>query len=643
MSQGAYDRSVHSAGGLRDIELVTWNSHSKQRDSKRYSCIMRVRSAVLILLACFALTGTAVAETRTLKVYNTHTGERAKITFKKNGKYIASGLREMNRFLRDWRRNEITKMDPKLFDLIWEVYKESGSREYIHVVSAYRSPATNNMLRRRSKGVAKSSQHTKGKAMDFYLPDVKLSKLRAIGLRKHVGGVGYYPTSRSPFTHMDTGSVRHWPRMTRKQLVRVFPKGNTIHVPTDGKPLPGYQQALSKIKRNKGRPTSPVIQVASAEKKKAVAANQRDKDKPEADESEPGFFASLFSRDRSKETAQPETQVAAAQRAPGAIISNGDATPVPGGKALETQVAVVPRFKPNDGTLTLASANATAETVSYSNADKAALDRKFEAVAQAFTPQGKPGAVQLGPVATPASNGTLPLGSPNSQSTPPGTLPLGSPLSRSQPQPVVLASASADNPIDAIVTATATAKPQSRVTALPQPSPAVLSFAEATPLPVPQPAPSGFVKLPKDAPIRPDKGVQLASLGNTPVGIEIPQEKASNLAGQLERAALKEAKRQKDTQDLLPSYSGTLPALSDPLALFAAAPNLDSHELMDGQVTTRMQVFAKFSHPDMRTIPPMLSSPQRVLKSFFSENTELLSTNQFRGPSIVSLPLVEIR
>ncbi|MEP3276774.1 MAG: DUF882 domain-containing protein [Stappiaceae bacterium] len=608
---------------------------------------------MLVLVAYFALTGAATAETRTLKVYNTHTGERAKITFKKNGKYIASGLREMNRFLRDWRRNEIIKMDPKLFDLIWEVYKESGSREHIHVVSAYRSPATNNMLRSRSKGVAKSSQHTRGKAMDYYLPDVKLSKLRAIGLRKQVGGVGYYPTSRSPFTHMDTGSVRHWPRMTRKQLVRVFPKGNTIHVPTDGKPLPGYKQALAQVNRNKGRASSPVIQVASAEKKaatkkKSVAKNQRQKEKPETEESGPGFFASLFSRDKSDETAQPETQVASAKRAPGAIISNGDTAPVPGGKDIETQVALVsavPRLKPNSGVITVASADAVSETVSYSNADKDALDRKFEAVTLAFTPQGKPEAVQLGPVAQPASDGTLPLGSPGSQSAPAGTLPLGSPLSRSQP--VVLASvtpSSSNNPIDAIVTATATATPRSRVTAMPQPSPAVLSFAaESTDLPVPQPAPSGFVILPKDAPMRPDKGVQLASLGNTPVGIEIPQEKASNLPGQLERAALKEAKRNAESQEPLPSYSGSLPALSDPFALFSTAPNVNSGEFMNGQVTTRMQAFAKFSHPDMRTVSPMLSTPQRVLKSFFSEDTHLLSTNQFRGPAIVSLPLVEVR
>ena len=70
------------------------------------------------------------------------------------------------------------------------------------------------MLRRRSKGVAKNSQHMRGKAMDFFIPGVPLAKLRAIGLRMQVGGVGFYPTSGSPFVHMDTGSVRHWPRMT---------------------------------------------------------------------------------------------------------------------------------------------------------------------------------------------------------------------------------------------------------------------------------------------------------------------------------------------------------------------------------------------------------------------------------------------
>ena len=100
-------------------------------------------------------------------------------------------------------------MDPQLFDLLWQVYQQSGSRDYIHVVCGYRSPDTNGTLRRRSRGVAKNSLHMQGKAMDFFIPGVALPKLRAIGLRMQTGGVGFYPTSGSPFVHMDTGSVRH--------------------------------------------------------------------------------------------------------------------------------------------------------------------------------------------------------------------------------------------------------------------------------------------------------------------------------------------------------------------------------------------------------------------------------------------------
>ncbi len=209
----------------------------------------------------------AASGTRTLKVYFVHTNEKAEITFKRNGRYDQKGLQQLNRFLRDWRRNEPTKMDPRLFDLIWEVYQKSGSRAYIHVVSAYRSPATNSMLRSRSKGVAKKSQHMLGKAMDFYLPDVKLKKLREIGMKFQVGGVGYYPTSGSPFVHMDVGSVRAWPRMSRQELVSLFPDGKTMHVPSDGKPLPGYQQAVADYKRRVGADAVQVAGGGSADEK----------------------------------------------------------------------------------------------------------------------------------------------------------------------------------------------------------------------------------------------------------------------------------------------------------------------------------------------------------------------------------------
>jgi uncharacterized protein YcbK (DUF882 family) len=188
----------------------------------------------------------ANAETRTLKMYYGHSKESATITFKKNGKYIASGLRKANRFLRDWRRKEPTKMDPALLDLVWEVYQKTGSKKPIQVISGYRSPRTNKMLRRRGRKVAKTSQHTRGKALDFFIPGVSVSKLRALGLKAHRGGVGYY---RGSFVHLDTGRVRHWPRMSRRQLSRVFPRGKTIHVPSNGKPLRGYKTAAANLKK----------------------------------------------------------------------------------------------------------------------------------------------------------------------------------------------------------------------------------------------------------------------------------------------------------------------------------------------------------------------------------------------------------
>ena len=188
---------------------------------------------------------------RTLKVLFTHTGEKGEFTFKRNGRYDRAVLDKLNTILRDWRRNEPTRMDPQLFDLLWEVYRQTGSRDYIHVVSGYRSLATNNMLRRRSRGVAKRSRHTQGQAIDFFIPGVPVSNIRKIGLQLQNGGVGYYPSSNSPFVHLDTGSIRHWPRMTRAQLAAVFPNGETVHVPSDGKPLPGYERALAKLDKNR--------------------------------------------------------------------------------------------------------------------------------------------------------------------------------------------------------------------------------------------------------------------------------------------------------------------------------------------------------------------------------------------------------
>ncbi|WP_348646507.1 DUF882 domain-containing protein [Ciceribacter sp. L1K22] len=221
--------------------------------ARRPAAAKVILSAFLIVLSCLlivgASAGSAAAETRSLKIHFVHTGEKAEVVFKRNGKYDAKGLRQLSYLVRDWRRNEPTKMDPRLFDLVWEVYRRAGAKGYITVVSGYRSPATNAMLRSRSKGVAKESQHMKGTAMDFYIPGVPLKTLREIGIKLQAGGVGYYPKSGSPFVHMDVAGVRAWPRMSRQDLARLFPDGKTVHIPADGKPLPGYQQALAEYKK----------------------------------------------------------------------------------------------------------------------------------------------------------------------------------------------------------------------------------------------------------------------------------------------------------------------------------------------------------------------------------------------------------
>ncbi|WP_182085351.1 DUF882 domain-containing protein [Aureimonas sp. ME7] len=227
-------------------------------------CVARrvAKHAALVLVGLVAVSASAAqAETRTLKLYHVHLKEKSEIVYKRNGKFLPDGLKKANWALRDWRENKPTTMDPKLLDLLYEAHKQSGSRGYIHVIGGYRSPGTNKMLRSRSSGVAGSSLHMSGKAVDFFLPDVPLKKVRDIGLRMQLGGVGYYPRSGSPFVHFDTGKGRYWPRISRTELASVFPKGNTIHLPADGKPLPGYETALASYNKRKGAND---VQIASS-------------------------------------------------------------------------------------------------------------------------------------------------------------------------------------------------------------------------------------------------------------------------------------------------------------------------------------------------------------------------------------------
>ncbi len=228
-----------------------------------YSCGLAL---FLVLFGCRGLqNAVADGDTRTISMHHVHTNENIIITYKRDGRYDEAALEKLNWFLRDWRRGKETRMDPHLIDLLWEVQRETGSKEPIYVVCGYRSPQTNAMLRRRSRGVARYSQHILGHAVDFYIPGVPLEELRVIGLRMQRGGVGFYPTSGSPFVHMDTGGVRMWPRMTRDQLLDVFPDGRTVYLPKDGHPLPGYAVALAALRKRGQNPTETWAEEAQEE------------------------------------------------------------------------------------------------------------------------------------------------------------------------------------------------------------------------------------------------------------------------------------------------------------------------------------------------------------------------------------------
>jgi uncharacterized protein YcbK (DUF882 family) len=222
----------------------------------RKGALARLLAAPVLLALAFAPSSTESAiangDTRSISLSNSHTNESGTFTYMVDGAYDSAVLEKLNWFLRDWRLNEPTKMDPKLFDIVWEVYRESGSSQPIDVLSGYRSPQTNAMLRRRSRQVAEHSQHMQGKAMDAHFIDVGTATIRDIAMRMQAGGVGFYPTGATPWIHIDSGSVRYWPRMSHDAMARLFPDGKTVFIPADGQPMSGYDQARAEIEARGG-------------------------------------------------------------------------------------------------------------------------------------------------------------------------------------------------------------------------------------------------------------------------------------------------------------------------------------------------------------------------------------------------------
>lgn len=161
------------------------------------------------LVAAPALARVATVRERTLSFYNLHTGESLRTVYWAPGEgYIPDSLEEISWILRDRRNDMIKLMDPDLMDLLYVLRLKLGTKKPLHVISGYRSPQTNAMLRRQGRGVAKNSFHIQGKAVDIRVPNLDLEQLHRAALSLKVGGVGYYP--RSDFVHVDTGPVRSW-------------------------------------------------------------------------------------------------------------------------------------------------------------------------------------------------------------------------------------------------------------------------------------------------------------------------------------------------------------------------------------------------------------------------------------------------
>ncbi len=159
-------------------------------------------------------TGVAKASTRWLNsprklaFYNLHTEEKLSLTYFEDGQYVTDALQELNYLLRDHRSEDVYSIDLELYDMLYDLQSMLGGNKTLQVISAYRSPTTNAMLKRKSSGVAKKSLHMLGRAIDIRIEGVDSKVVQKASIAMSRGGVGYY--RQSDFVHVDTGSVRNW-------------------------------------------------------------------------------------------------------------------------------------------------------------------------------------------------------------------------------------------------------------------------------------------------------------------------------------------------------------------------------------------------------------------------------------------------
>jgi uncharacterized protein YcbK (DUF882 family) len=168
-----------------------------------------IKTALLLvsLTAIGSLSGNTGGE-RSLIFFHTHTGDSLQVVYYRQGEYDPKAFERLKVFLADWRDGKQHDLDPKLMDILWQLQQVTGADGTWEVISAYRSPETNEMLRSRSSGVAGKSQHLLGTAIDVRLRGLELDVLRDSAKSLKLGGVGYY--AKSNFVHVDTGRVRYW-------------------------------------------------------------------------------------------------------------------------------------------------------------------------------------------------------------------------------------------------------------------------------------------------------------------------------------------------------------------------------------------------------------------------------------------------
>lgn len=150
----------------------------------------------------------AGTSSRVLSLYSPHSQETYRAEYWRDGWYNPDVLARVNLMMRDWRTDEVTRIDPKLLDILYALQRQTGGRSPLHVICGYRSPSTNARLAATHRGVARNSYHISGQACDIRLPGYNLRALRDHALALEAGGVGYYP--RSDFIHVDTGPLREW-------------------------------------------------------------------------------------------------------------------------------------------------------------------------------------------------------------------------------------------------------------------------------------------------------------------------------------------------------------------------------------------------------------------------------------------------